>query len=64
MDAIERYRLRSLTDDQRREYEERVAICVLDGGLADAAAKELAWAQMRSAPTPDRPRSTWCQPSQ
>ena len=48
MDAIERYRLRGLTDDQRTEYEERVAICVVDGGLAEAAAKEIAWAQVRT----------------
>ena len=48
MDAIERYRMRSLTDDQRYEYEERTAICTVDGGLPEAAAKEIAWAQVRT----------------
>ena len=48
MDAIERYRLRGLNDDQRYEYEERLAICTVDGGLPEAVATEIAWAQVRT----------------
>ena len=55
MDAIERYRMRGLTEDQRYEYEERVAICVLDGGIPEAAAREIAWAQVRPT-SPVSPR--------
>ena len=55
MDAIERYRLRGLNDDQRYEYEERLAICTVDGGLVETAAKEIAWAQVRPT-SPVSPR--------
>ena len=55
MDAIERYRLRGLNDDQRYEYEERLAICTVDGGLPEAAATEIAWAQVRTT-SPVSPR--------
>jgi hypothetical protein len=58
MNAIERYRLRGLTDDQRLEYDERVAICTIDGDVPEAAAKEIAWAQVRpTSPVPPRGRS-------
>ena len=48
MDAIERYRMHGLTDDRRYEYEERLAICIVDGEISDAAAREIAWAQVRT----------------
>ncbi len=47
MDAIERYRLRGLTDDQRYEYEERLAICTVDGGIPEVVAREIAWTHVR-----------------
>ena len=47
MNAIERYRMRGLSKDQRYEYEERVAICVVDGAIPEPAAREIAWAQVR-----------------
>ena len=69
MDAIERYRMRSLNDDQRLEYEERLAICTVDGGLPEAAARAIAWAQVRptspvsprglSGPPKPKARSPW-----
>ena len=55
MDAIERYRMHGLNDDQRLEYEERLAICTVDGRLPEAAATEIAWAQVRPT-SPVSPR--------
>ncbi len=56
MDAIERYRLRQLTDDQRIEYDERIAVCIEDGGLSEVAAQQIAWEQVRPHVAPVRPR--------
>ena len=61
MDAIERYRLAGLTDDQRLEYEERVAICIEDGGLSEAEAKDVAWAHVRPDAARGQPRPTPCE---
>ncbi len=40
--------LTSLTEDERCAWEERVAICTIDGGLPEERAKEIAWAQIEA----------------
>ncbi len=38
--------LTRLTEDQLDAWQERVAICVIDGGLTDTEAEEVAWRQV------------------
>jgi hypothetical protein len=40
--------LPALSEDERCAWEERVAICTIDGGLSEAQAQEIAWAQIES----------------
>lgn len=35
-----------LDEETRHEFEERVAICMFDGGLTEAEATEIAWRQI------------------
>ncbi len=44
--AIRLDRLAALDDNHRDAWEERVAICTLDGGLSAADAEEVAWREM------------------
>jgi len=39
-------RLDDLNDDDRFAWEERVGICMIDGGLAQADAEDVAWAEI------------------
>lgn len=57
MNAIERYRMHTLNDEQRLDYEERVAICTVDGWLSDEAAQNIAWTQVRNHVTSDQVRT-------
>ena len=40
--------LAGLTEDERCAWEERVAICTIDGHLPEERAKEIAWAQIEA----------------
>ena len=44
--AIRLDRLATLDDNHRDAWEERVAICTIDGGLSEADAEEVAWRKM------------------
>jgi hypothetical protein len=44
--AIRLDRLTALDDNRRDAWEERVAICTVDGGLSEADAEEVAWREM------------------
>jgi hypothetical protein len=45
-ELIRAIRLASLTEDERVTWHERVAICVVDGGLTEAEAEAIAWRQV------------------
>jgi hypothetical protein len=38
----------SLTPDQQEVWEERMAICTIDGGLSESEAQAVAWAQLEA----------------
>ena len=42
-------RLAALDEDQRDAWEERVAICVIDGGLSETEAEAVAWREIEAA---------------
>jgi len=44
--AVRLDRLAALDDNHRDAWEERVAICTIDGGLSEADAEEVAWREM------------------
>lgn len=44
--AIRLDRLAALDDNRRDAWEERVAICIIDGGMSEADAEEVAWREM------------------
>ena len=46
LQAIRLDRLLRLDDDPLDAWAERVAICIVDGGLSEAAAEDIAWAQI------------------
>ena len=48
-------RLEQLDDDQLHAWVERVAICTVDGGLSDAAAESIAWAQIDAGKSENPP---------
>jgi len=41
--------LTRLDNDQRDAWEERVAICVIDGGLSETEAEAVAWREIEAA---------------
>ena len=41
--------LTRLDDDQRDAWEERMAICVIDGGLSETEAEAVAWREIEAA---------------
>lgn len=43
-----RRKLDRLTEDQRMLWEERVAICMIDGGVSQERAEKIAWEQIDS----------------
>jgi hypothetical protein len=43
------HRLLELDDDQLDDWQERVAICTVDGGLSDTEAEAVAWRQVDDA---------------
>lgn len=45
-------RLAGLMQDQRDAWDERVAICVVDGGLSEAEAETVAWREVARKDTP------------
>jgi hypothetical protein len=46
LQAVRLDRLLRLDDDLLDAWAERVAICIVDGGLSEAAAEDIAWAQI------------------
>jgi hypothetical protein len=45
-EVVRAVRLAALTEGERETWDERVAICVIDGGLGEAEAEEIAWRQI------------------
>jgi len=48
--ALRLKRLAALNDDQRDAWQERVAICTIDGGLSEEEAESIAWAEIDGQP--------------
>ncbi len=57
-------RLRRLTPEQREVWDERVAICVIDGGLTEAEAEAIAWEQIAREFGPPRLAASFPSPTQ
>ncbi len=45
-EVVRAVRLAALTEDERELWDERVAICAVDGALSEAEAEEVAWRQI------------------
>ena len=44
--AVERRKRITMTPELQAEFDERVAICMIDGGLTESETTEIAWKQI------------------